>query len=529
LLLNNFHFLNIVTLLEAIIAIPIGAALAIALGSPARPTAMAAAVVNLVLVFMAFGQYDLTIEGVYQLAGSHPIITVPDLANPGAEATLLGLSTGVDGISLVLLLLTGLVTLAAVWVSPAEDQIKGSKRLYYLSSLLISAGALGAFCSTDLFFFFAFHELALIPTFLMIGIFGSGPNRVRVAWKTTIYLGVGSMILLAGLVALFVSLGGLSLQFADLQAWADAPAAFASASLENWIFLTLLVGFGILVSLFPFHTWAPEAYATAPTPTAMLHAGVLKKFGLYGLIRIALPMLPNGAAHWQTLLLVLLVGNILYVGYVTMAQQRFDLMLGNSSVMHMGYAFLGIAAMNVIGVQGAVMLMFAHGISIALLFALNGHLRKRFGTLEFDRIGGGLGKLLPALGLVFGFAVMAMIGLPGFANFAAEVMIFFGGFSGVYSQSKGIDIGPVQVATICAIWGVVISAVYGLRAYRRLFMGPLPAAGKGTGPADLTLSDRIPLVLLVLALLVIGFAPGLLLKYLIPTIENISQFGSITG
>ncbi len=192
-------------------------------------------------------------------------------------------------------------------------------------------------------------------------------------------------------------------------------------------------------------------------------------------------------------------------------------------------AFLGIAAMNVIGVQGAVMLMFAHGISIALLFALNGHLRKRFGTLEFDRIGGGLGKLLPALGLTFGFAVMAMIGLPGFANFAAEVMIFFGGFSGVYSQQTGIVIGPVQVATMCAIWGVVISAVYGLRAYRRLFMGPLPEPGKGVELADLSISDRIPLVLLILALLVIGFAPGLLLKYLIPTIQNISQFGSIAG
>lgn len=511
------------TLLEAIIAVPIVAAIAIAFGSPTRPTAMAAAAINLVLILLAFGQYDLTAEGGYQLTGSHPIITVPSVESPGEVSTLFGLSTGVDGISLVLLLLTGLVTLAAIWVSPAEDQIKGSKRLYYLSSLLISAGAIGAFCSTDLFFFFAFHELALIPTFLMIGIFGSGPNRVRVAWKMTIYLAVGSMILMAGLIALFVALGGQSLQFTDLQAWADAPAAIASSSLENGIFLTLLIGFGILVSLFPFHTWAPEAYATAPTPTAMLHAGVLKKFGLYGLIRIALPMLPNGAAHWQTLLLVLLVGNILYVGYVTMAQKRFDLMLGNSSVMHMGYAFLGIAAMNTIGVQGAVLLMFAHGVSIALLFALNGHLRKRFGTLEFDRIGGGLGKALPSLGLLFGFAIMAAIGLPGFANFAAEVMIFFGGFAGLFDQQKDFVLGPVQIATMCAIWGVVISAVYGLRAYRNLFMGPLPDSKKDRQLADLTLAESLPLLLLILALLVIGFAPGLLIKYLVPSIENISH------
>jgi len=472
---------------------------------------------------MAFGQFDLQLEGVYQLAGSHPIITVPDVTNPGGRTTMMGLSTGVDGISLVLLLLTGIVTIAAVWVSPAEDQIKGNVRLYYLSSLLISAGALGAFCSTDLFFFVAFHELALIPAFLMIGIFGSGSNRMRVAWKMTIFLGVGSVIVLAGLVSLFVSLGGLSLQFADLQGWAEAPAAFASASHENWIFFTLLIGFGILASLFPFHTWAPEAYATAPTPTAMMHAGVLKNIALYGLIRFAVPMLPNGAAHWQILFLVLLVGNLLYVGYVAMAQSRFDLMLGNSCVMHTGFIFLGIATMNAIGMQGAVLLMFAQGASIALLFALNGHLRKRFGTLEFDRIGGGLGKLLPSLGLLFGFAVMAVIGVPGFANFASQLMIFFGGFAGVNLQEQGVIIGPVQIATICALWGVVISAVCGLRAYHRLFMGPLPESTQERKLADLTIADRVPLLLLVGVLLVIGIAPSLLIKYLIPTIENVFQ------
>jgi len=199
------------------------------------------------------------------------------------------------------------------------------------------------------------------------------------------------------------------------------------------------------------------------------------------------------------------------------------MMLGNSSVMHMGYAFLGIAAMNKIGMQGAVLLMFAHGISIALMFALNGHLRKRFGTLEFDRIGGGLGKLMPSLGLLFGFGIMASIGLPGFANFASEVMIFFGGFAGVYSQENGIAIGPVQIATICAIWGVVISAVYGLRAYRRLFMGPFTESAKENKLVDLTVADRIPLLLLIVTLLLIGFAPGLLMKYITPAIENISQ------
>ena len=183
----------------------------------------------------------------------------------------------------------------------------------------------------------------------------------------------------------------------------------------------------MLISLFPFHTWAPEAYASAPAPAAMLHAGVLKKFGLYGLLRIALPLLPEGAQHWNTLLIVLLLGNIIYVGLVTIAQKRLDWMLGYSSVMHMGYIFLGIASANLIGLNGAAILMFAHGISIALLFALAGEIRRRTGTLVFTDLGG-LGKVMPFAGLAFGLATFASIGLPGFANFAAEVMIFFGAF-----------------------------------------------------------------------------------------------------
>src|SRR6202043_1620035 len=191
------------------------------------------------------------------------------------------------------------------------------------------------------------------------------------------------------------------------------------------IFLVLLFGFGILVSLFPFHTWAPEAYASAPAPAAMLHAGVLKKFGLYGLLRVAIPLLPDGARHWTGLLIVLLLGNIIYIGLVTIAQRRLDWMLGYSSVMHMGYIFLGIASANILGTTGAAALMFAHGLSIALLFAIAGEIRKRTGTLAFDDLGG-LAKVMPIAGLAFGFAAFATIGLPGFANFAGEIMIFFG-------------------------------------------------------------------------------------------------------
>ena len=294
-----------------------------------------------------------------------------------------------------------------------------------------------------------------------------------------------------------------------LQAAANAGAIAPAA--QNSIFLVLLIGFGVLISLFPFHSWAPEAYASAPAPVAMLHAGVLKKFGLYGLLRVALPLLPEGARHWRSLLLVLLIGNIIYVGLVTIAQKRLDWMLGYSSVMHMGYIFLGIASANVIGVNGAALLMFAHGISIALLFALTGEIRHRTGTLAFSDLGG-LAKTMPFAGFAFGVATFAAIGLPGFANFAGEVMVFFGAFR-VGADLQGLHF--FQVTTVLALWGVVISAVYMLRAYRAIFMGP-PNERWNTLP-DLATSLRIPVLLLIAATVVIGFFPNTALRVLRPT------------
>ncbi|MAB60621.1 MAG: hypothetical protein CMO46_08800 [Verrucomicrobiales bacterium] len=277
-----------------------------------------------------------------------------------------------------------------------------------------------------------------------------------------------------------------------------------SDSLQKWIFLSVFLGFGILVSLFPFHSWAAPAYAAAPTPTAMLHAGVLKKFGLYGIIRIAMPMLPEGLASWHGLILVLLLGNILYVGFVTIAQSQLDKMLGNSSVMHMGYAFLGIACVNEIGTNGAVFMMFAHGVSIALLFALCGSLRERLNTLSLNRIGGLSGKV-PFLAVTFGFAAFASIGLPGFANFASEVTILFGAFK------EAQQISSLQITAILAIWGVVISAVYMLRAYRGVFQGEsdrsLTLVRKDSLP-------KSPIVILIIILMITGFFPNIILSLL---------------
>jgi NADH-quinone oxidoreductase subunit M len=295
---------------------------------------------------------------------------------------------------------------------------------------------------------------------------------------------------------------------------AAASLGQISADAQRHIYLLLLIGFGILISLFPFHTWAPEAYAAAPASAAMLHAGILKKFGLYGLLRLAVPLLPVGARHWTNLFLVLLLGNIIYVGLVTIAQKRLDWMLGYSSVMHMGYIFLGIASTGILGVTGAVILMFAHGLSIALLFGLAGELRKRTGTLVFDELGG-LAKVMPFAGLAFGLGAFAAIGLPGFANFAGEIIIFFGAFKNSW------EIGSFhifQVATVLALWGVVLSTVYMLRAYRKAFMGALNERWKGL--SDLRPGLRVPATLLVGALLCYGFFPQSFVRMITPAFRT---------
>ena len=481
-----------------VIFCPIVAATLIMAGAPPRRTALVASVLALATVlflFVSLGQ------------GQHGFRHVTSFTI--SPEWHLSFTTGIDGLSLVMILLATIVTVAAVWFTGTIERYENA---FYACLLFISGGAIGAFASIDLFFFYAFHELALIPTFLLIGIWGSG-NRVAAAWKITIYLAVGSFILLLGLILLYQSFPASTRSFDIRALTAAASLGQIGADAQRHVYLVLLIGFGILISLFPFHTWAPEAYASAPAPAAMLHAGVLKKFGLYGLLRLAIPLLPEGARHWAGLLVVLLLGNIIYVGLVTIAQKRLDWMLGYSSVMHMGYIFLGVASATILSTTGAVVLIFAHGLSIALLFALAGELRKRTGTLVFDELGG-LAKVMPFASLAFGFGVFAAIGLPGLANFAGEIMIFFGAFK----NGWGIDrFHMFQIATVLALWGVVISTVYMLRAYRKTFMGALNDRWKEI--VDLRFSLRIPLVVLIGALLCYGFFPQFLVQTVTPVLR----------
>ena len=482
-----------------IVFAPLIAAALILAGAPARKTALWSSGLTLAATLAAFLGYHRGQKG-FSYVTTLPI----------SDEWRLNFILGLDGLSLMMVLLTALVTLAAIWFS---GKVERHENAFYACLLLIAGGATGAFASLDLFFFYAFHELALIPTFLLIGIWGSG-NRQAAAWKITIYLATGSFILLLGLILLYRSVPEAARSFDLRVLQAAASAGQIPAAAQNHIYLLLLIGFGILVSLFPFHTWAPEAYASAPAPAAMLHAGVLKKFGLYGLIRVALPMLPEGAKHWAWLLIALLLANIIYVGLVTIAQKRLDWMLGYSSVMHMGYIFLGIASGNLLGLSGAAILMFAHGLSIALLFALAGEIRARTGTLVLKDLGG-LGKVMPLASVAFGLGTFASIGLPGFVNFAAEVMIFFGAFRNG-AEMNGFHI--FQVATLLALWGVVISAVYMLRAYRATFLGTMKE--RWSGLPDLHRHLRLPLGILLAALLWFGFFPQELVRLLQPAFRN---------
>jgi NADH-quinone oxidoreductase subunit M len=482
-----------------VIFCPIIAAILIMAGAPARKTALGASVLAFAAALFLLFSFDQG-QPDFQHVTSFTI----------SPEWHLSFTTGIDGLSLVMVLLATIVTLAAAWFTGTVEKYENA---FYACLLFISGGAIGAFASIDLFFFYAFHELALIPTFLLIGIWGSG-NRVAAAWKITIYLAIGSFILLLGLILLYQSFPVPARSF-DIRALkAAASLGQISTDAQRHVYLLLLIGFGILVSLFPFHTWAPEAYASAPAPAAMLHAGVLKKFGLYGLLRLAIPLLPEGAHHWANLLVVLLLGNIIYVGLVTIAQKRLDWMLGYSSVMHIGYIFLGIASATILSTTGAVVLMFAHGLSIALLFALTGELRKGTGTLVFDELGG-LAQVMPFASLAFGFGVFAAIGLPGLANFAGEIMIFFGAFKNGWEMDH---FHIFQIATVLALWGVVISTVYMLRAYRKTFMGTLSDRWKEI--VDVRFSLRLPIAVLIGALLCFGFFPQSFVRIVTPAFRN---------
>lgn len=409
----------------------------------------------------------------------------------------LGISyhVGVDGINLGLIVMGAAVAFAAVIVS---NRIITYEKEFYFLLMLMSGGILGAFCSLDLFFFYFFHELALVPTFIMIGLWGKGERKNFATFQITLYLSVGALIVLIGLVALYLQLPEGFRTF-DLVALKDYfKSNHMGIKAQHLIFPLLLFGFGILVSLWPFHSWAPLGYGSAPTATAMLHAGVLKKFGLYGLIRIAVPFMPDEARLWMNILAILCLGNILYCGLVAIRQRDLNLLIGNSSVAHMGFAFLGIASLSVLGITGTIMVMVAHGFLAALTFALSGYVYEQTKTLDIDKMGGLLPRL-PFIGTVMIIAMLAGCGLPGFANFPGEAMVLFGSWK------------AFPVITVFAIWGaLVVGGVYMLRGIRNIWHGNKEQPKM----TDANWWRKVPFVLLLACLILLGCVPSLLTRHI---------------
>lgn len=477
-------------LLSILIAVPFAAATALLMAPQGREClcrniARAAVGITFLLSLAIFLLYPQMTEGPGGFKFYQKVSWVESLG--------ISFQVGVDGINAGLILMSAAVALAA---SFACWEITRRQREFYFLFLLMTGGIVGAFASLDIFFFYFFHELALVPTFIMIGVWGRGESRHYATFKITVYLTIGAMLSLVGLAALYLQSGARTFDMIELTNHLETHPL--PASQQNLIFPLLLFGFGILVSLWPFHTWAPIGYGAAPAAAAMLHAGALKKFGLYGLIRLAIPTVPEGIRAWLTVLCFLALGNILFCGWTAMRQKNLHFLIGHSSVAHMGLAFLGIASLSLIGITGAVVVMVAHGLLAALSFGLSGYLQHQKGAVEIGKLGGLL-RQLPFFGVCLTIALLAGAGVPGFANFAGEVLVLFGLWS-----------GSLPWFAVAGAWGaLIIGAVYCLRAIRKVLHGAVAEGNRNLADAK-SLSDKLPFVLLIALLLLFGVYPRLL-------------------
>jgi len=495
-----------------------------------RWAAMGATLASMVLAIYVFTQFQTEL-GAVPASGDSPDAEYVFLEQeygyaftqhtPWIRSLNISFHLGVDGIGVVMVLMGSIVAFAAACCA---GEIKAREKEFAILLLLMTGGILGAFMALDLFLMYFLHELALVPTFIMIGVWGRGGNRDYAAYKITLYLSLGALIALAGLILLYLEFGTFNL----LSMLDHTRANEISMGKQNLIFALLMFGLGILVGLWPFHTWAPLAYGAAPTATAMIHAGVIKKFGLFMLIRVALPLLPEGAQTWLPILAWLCLGNLLYCGLVAMRQKDLNGLIGYSSVAHMGFVFLGIASLTIIGLTGAVMVMVAHGLLAALAFGLSGYFYTQTRTLDMDKISGLL-KGMPFWGTAMMMALLAGCGLPGFANFAGEITVFFGAWS-IPALEPGQDLThPLQtysaqfrIITLIAVWSaLVIGAVYMLRAIRKLLHGE-PASDAPVAE-DISSWKKLPYALLLGVLLLFGFYPKLLTEKINTASQLIKQ------
>jgi proton-translocating NADH-quinone oxidoreductase, chain M len=408
-------------------------------------------------------------------------------AIPWLPALGITYKVGVDGFSAPMVLLTGIVVLAGVVVS---WRVEDRPREFFAYLLFLAVSVMGVFVSLDAFQLFFFLEIAVFPKYLMIVMWGWPQKKEYGGMKLTLYLFLGSMLALAGLLAVVSAAGINSFDLVKLQ-----QVTLPLLTQKIW-FPFIFIGFAILGGLFPFYNWAPDGHVAAPTAVSMLLAGVEMKVGVFAALRVGIMLLPDGAKFWAPLVIVLATINIVYGAFLALVQTDFKYIIGFSSVSHMGFVLLGMAALNYNGLLGAGMQMFSHGVMTALFFAIVGMVYDRTHTRDLEKLGG-LAQKLPVAAIGFIIAGLVSIGMPGFSGFAAEFPIFMGTW----------QVAPV--AAIVAVIGVVITAAYILRTVSKVFFGKLPAE-YAAGVSDIPWRDKLVIVCLSAIMIVIGLFPTLL-------------------
>ena len=406
-----------------------------------------------------------------------------------------------DGISMTLVLLTGIAAVAGVLFS---WNIEHRAKEYFAFYLALIGGVYGVFLSFDLFLLFVFYELAIIPKYFLIAIWGSTRKEYG-AMKLAIYSFVGSAMVLIGLIAAYVVAGGKTFDLLELAQF-PLPEKF-----QYWAFPLVFVGFGILAGLWPFHTWAPTGHVAAPTAASMLLAGVVMKLGAYGALRVAMTLFPLGLQAWRHEIAVLATIGVVYGGLVALVQRDFKFVIGYSSVSHMGFVLLGLMTVTTIGLSGAVLQMFSHGVIAGLLFGVVGRMvYERTHTRDLSQLEAmNLGRAMPFAALIFVLAGMASMGMPGFSGFVAELQVLLGTWR-MYPT----------LAVICGI-GIVIGVAYTLRAiHQSFFSGEAPPTAKGLSLPPSTIPERVGAVLLLACSLAVGLYPRLLLDLINPVWES---------
>ncbi|OGW88877.1 MAG: oxidoreductase [Omnitrophica bacterium RIFCSPLOWO2_01_FULL_50_24] len=401
---------------------------------------------------------------------------------------------GLDGISLIMLVTTGLLSFLAC---VASFGIRERVKEYFALYLLLETGMIGTFVSLDLFLFYIFWEVVLVPMYFLIGIWG-GPRKEYAAIKFFLYTLAGSMFMLIGILALY---------------FASTPHTFNMLALgqnqfalhfQQMVFLALFLGFAIKVPIWPFHTWLPDAHVEAPTPISVILAAILLKMGTYGFFRISYPILPQAARWFGPAMGILAVIGIIYGGFVAFAQTDFKKMVAYSSVSHMGFVLLGLAVFTLTGFQGALLQMFTHGLITGALFLLVGVLYDRAHIRDLNSFGG-LWVKLPVYGGILIFCSLASLGLPGLAGFVSEFMVLLGSFP-VY-----------RWMTAAACVGILLAAAYLLYMIQRVLLGSLNP--KWAHLKDISAREIFTLVPLMILILLVGVYPKIVLQYIAPTLE----------